>query len=124
MIAFDTFETIKRLQGFGFEARQAEGVTETLKDIIANSGEDYATKNDLKDVETALRSEIKELETALRSEIKELGGYLEHKIDKEIALVRSDIAVLSANVGFLKWGVGVVIVGILSLMLKTFILGG
>jgi hypothetical protein len=113
MIAFDTFETIKRLQGFGFEARQAEGVTETLKDIIASSGEDYATKNDLKDVETALRSDLKEVETALRSEIKEVEARL-----------RSDIAVLSANVGFLKWGVGVVIVGILSLMLKTFILGG
>jgi ethanolamine utilization microcompartment shell protein EutS len=109
MIAFDTFETIKRLQGFGFEARQAEGVTETLKDIIASSGEDYATKNDLKDVETALKSEIKEVETSLKS---------------EIASVRSDIAVLSANVGFLKWGVGAVFAGVLSLMLKTFILGG
>ena len=62
--------------------------------LVSVVDENLATKNDLKELEFALKHDIKELEL---------------KFDGQFALI--------------KWMMGVLIAGILSLILKTFFVG-
>ncbi|MDR3055835.1 MAG: CCDC90 family protein [Zoogloeaceae bacterium] len=63
IITFDALQFSKKLQARGFKVEQAEGISETLQEII-NVAE-VATKHDLKELEKSL--DIKLAET--RAEI-------------------------------------------------------
>ena len=46
---------------------------------------------------------------------------LQIELQKELAPIRSDIAVIRSEMTLLKWMIGVVIAGVLSLLVRTFI---
>ncbi|MDP2098148.1 MAG: DUF1640 domain-containing protein [Methylobacter sp.] len=62
-ITFDTHKFISTLIEAGFEAKQAEAVSEAFK--VAQSDTDVATKRDLRELELRLDSRFLELENKL-----------------------------------------------------------
>ena len=58
-VTFDTLQLVKELQAKGFEAEQAEGISNALKNIMAVA--EVATTRDLKELEAHI--EIKLAET-------------------------------------------------------------
>jgi hypothetical protein len=69
-VAFDTLKFVERLEAGGFTHEQAKAAAEAF---AAATGEDLATKADLKAEIASVRSDIRELE--LRMTIK-LGGLI------------------------------------------------
>ena len=81
-IAFDTHAYVKKLTGVGFSEEQAEAQAETLASLIEDR---LATKQDLFDVEVALKRELKELELRL---VIRLGSLLVVAVGAVAALVK------------------------------------
>ena len=74
---FDTLHAAKALTAAGFEAHQAEAITDTIREAFTES---VATKADLAGLEAAVTSDIAEV----RTEIAE--------VRTEIAEVRTEMA--------------------------------
>ena len=91
-IAFDTLKATRELEAAGIEPRQAEAITNTMRDAVV---EGVATKSDI----AGLESDIASLETKVGSDI----ASLETKIGSDIASletkVGSDIASLETKIG-------------------------
>lgn len=62
-IPFDTMATAQRLRDSGIEERQAEAITNAIKDGVTGG---VATKADLARVEAALKTDIAGLESELK----------------------------------------------------------
>lgn len=97
-VLFDTHALIKKLRDSGFEERQAEALTDAFKDAQEAAMEELATKGDIKDLRNELKGDI----TGLRNELKGDSSELRHEIN------------------LLKWMMGFILAGILSLVLKAF----
>jgi hypothetical protein len=91
-MSFDTHKIIRKLQGFGFEERQAEGISEILKDVEV--GQDLATRRDVESV----RQEVRELELRNDAKLEEIKG----------------------DMKAVKWMLGVIVGGIVALLLRSF----
>ena len=68
---FDTLHAAKALTAAGFEAQQAEAITDTIREAFTES---VATKADLAGLEAAVTSDIAEVRTeiaAVRTEMAE-----------------------------------------------------
>ena len=95
-IAFDTLKATRELEAAGIEPRQAEAITNTMRDAVV---EGVATKSDIARLEsgiaspeTKVGSDIASLETKIGSDIASLEtkigsdiARLETKIEKDIA---------------------------------------
>lgn len=67
-ITFDTHKFVRTLREAGFEEKQAEAVSEALKDVqveAAQTSTELATKLDLKDLELKLELKIAENNTLI-----------------------------------------------------------
>ena len=78
---FDTLHAAKALTAAGFEAHQAEAITDTIREAFTES---VATKADLAGLEAAVTSDIAEVKTEI-AEVKS-------ELKAEIAEVRTEIA--------------------------------
>ena len=58
-ITFDTLKFVRKLRESGFEEKQAEGIADAFKE--ASFEAEFATKRDLKELETALKIDIDRL---------------------------------------------------------------
>jgi hypothetical protein len=58
-VMFDTHKFVRKLQEAGFEEKQAEGISEALRD--AQDSADIATKRDLKELELKIESRFEQL---------------------------------------------------------------
>jgi hypothetical protein len=67
---FNAIMYTQELEKAGFSREQAEA---SVRLLIATMNDNFATKSDLNEMNTALRSDVRELSTQLRSEMKELG---------------------------------------------------
>lgn len=65
-IQIDTLAFAKRLQAAGADERLAEAIVEGITDADTSS---LATKEDLRQVETALKEDIRQVETAIKTDI-------------------------------------------------------
>ena len=84
---FDTLHAAKALTAAGFEAQQAEAITDTIREAFTES---VATKADIAGLEAAVTAEIVEV----KAEIVEVKAELK----TDIAEVRAEIADLRAEV--------------------------
>ncbi len=132
---FDTHKFIKNLQAKGISEEQSEAIVETVVGIQQAANENFSPKaevnlfkselkHDISLVDKGLKHEIKAVEQGLRSEIKALDQNLrgeikavEQKLDAKINSVEQS---LRAEINLLKWMVGTVIVGVLTLLAKAF----
>ncbi|MBF0134965.1 MAG: CCDC90 family protein [Magnetococcus sp. DMHC-1] len=90
-ITFDTLKYVKTLKAAGFDEKQAEGLAEAQAEVFDKNLEDLATRRDLRD----------------------LGVRMDTKLEKELAPIRTDVAVI-------KWMFGIMMAGVLALILKAF----
>jgi len=95
-VAFDTLKFARALQGKAkLSAEQAEGIAEAFADA---TGEQLATKYDLREEITKLRGEL----------------------GAAIAEVRAEIAAVKADILLLKWMVGFVLAFQVAMFAKMF----
>lgn len=97
-ITFDTLRFSNRLKAAGVPDKQAEAEAEALAEVFDKNLGELATRRDLKDLELATKRDIKELE--LR--------------------VVSELAPIKAELATLKWGMAIVVGGVVALILKSF----
>ena len=116
VVAFDTYELIKKLKDSGFEEPQAEALADAFVTTQETYLADLVTSQELKDVRQELKQEIAQFRqelkqdiAQLRQEIKELG----FKMDIKYESMKGEIILI-------KWMMGIMIAGILSLILKAF----
>ncbi len=83
---FDTLHAAKALTAAGFEAQQAEAITDTIRDAFTES---VATKTDIAGVKAELRAGI----AGVRTEIAEVKAELK----ADIAEVKADMASLETR---------------------------
>jgi hypothetical protein len=99
-LTFDTLKFVKRLKDAGFNENQAEAISEALQAVQEIGLTDLVTRRDWKEVENVLKHDMKELEL---------------RIENKLEAKRGEITLL-------KWMMGFVLAGIVSLVLKAFFL--
>lgn len=107
LLNVDTQKVYTALLAGGFTAQQAETVIETMRMIDLSQ---LTTKDDLKDLRIELKQDIHNL----RAEIKADFAALELKWEARFAKLESD------NV-LIKWMMGFILAGILSLVMKAYV---
>ena len=90
---FDTLKFVKRLTTTGMAEEQAEALSEAFIDTQEASIENLATKSDLKELELTTKADIKELELRINAQLL-----------------------------LLKWMMGFILAGIISLIMNAFFL--
>ena len=87
---FDTLHAAKALTAAGFEAQQAEAITDTIRDAFTES---VATKTDIAGLEAAVAADIAELKAELKADVAEVKAELK----ADIAELRADMASLETR---------------------------
>ena len=110
---FDTHKFIKNLQAKGISEEQSEAIVETVVGIQQAANENFAPKAEVNLFKSELKHDMNLIDKGLRHEIKTV----EQKLDAKINSVEQS---LRAEINLLKWMVGTVIVGVLTLLAKAF----
>ncbi|MEO5373377.1 MAG: CCDC90 family protein [Alphaproteobacteria bacterium] len=95
-ITFDTLKFVHRLRDAGIPEPQAEAIAEAFKD--ASGGAELATRGDIARLEASTKADIKDIRSEMTLGFSKLQG----------------------EINLLKWMMGIVLAGILSLVLKAF----
>ena len=93
-ITFDTLKFVETLKASGFEEPQAKGMATAIQEVQKSNLDALATKTDI----LGVKHEIRELELRLSAEMAKIHG--------ELAILR--------------WGMAVILGGIVALILKTY----
>ena len=127
MVNLDTLKIARRLKEAGLDERQAETITDVLRESRELDFSLLATKADLAELRNATKADLAELRNATKAELAELRSdmdlrltSLQAEIDRRFAAVEGKIAVLQAEIASLKWMVGGVGFGILLLVVRSF----
>jgi len=116
VVNLDTLKIARRLKEAGLDERQAETITDVLRESRELDFSLLATKADLAELRNATKAELAEL----RSDMDLRLTSLQAEIDRRFAAVEGKIAVLQAEIASLKWMVGGVGFGILLLVVRSF----
>ena len=87
---FDTLHAAKALTAAGFEAQQAEAITDTIRDAFTES---VATKTDIAGLEAAVAADVAEVKAELKADIAEVKAELK----ADVAELRADMASLETR---------------------------
>ncbi|MBF0461216.1 MAG: DUF1640 domain-containing protein [Magnetococcales bacterium] len=90
-VTFDTLKCVETLRASGFDEPQAKGMASAIQEVQKANLEGLATKQDLKELELGINI----------------------KLEKELAPMRTEMAVI-------KWMLGVQMAGVMALVLKSF----
>ncbi len=94
---FDTLHAAKALTAAGFEAAQAEAITDTIRDAFTES---VATKADMAELKAELKADIAEVKAdmaELKAELKADMAELETRLTTDMAGLRVDMASLETR---------------------------
>lgn len=108
-ITFDTLKFPNKLKAAGVADKHAEAEAEAIAEVIQVNFKELVTKEDL-------RRELKELELRFDAKLDRLEG----KLIGEITQVRGEITQVRGEIALLKWMLGVLLAGVVSLVLKAF----
>ncbi len=134
MVSLDTLRIVKRLKEAGLEERQAEAITDVLRESRELDLSMLATKADLRALENEvdrrfaeLRAEMDrrfvEFEAKVDRRFAELSGEMDRRfaaLDTRFAALDAKISVLQAKLGMLEWMIGGIGFGLLLLIVRTF----
>jgi len=107
IVTFDTLKFVKTLKEAGVPESQAEAFSTAVQE--SHEAADLATKADLREYESVIRGDLEKLETGLRHEM----GDLRHEIKALELRIHGEMLLL-------KWMLGLLIAGVVSLILKSF----
>lgn len=141
-VTFDTLRFANKLKAAGVADKQAEAEAEAIAEVIQVNFRDLVTKehlrHELKELETRFDAKLDRLEAKLTGEVSRLEGklvqlegklmgeirQLEGKLMGEIAQVRGEMTYgltqVRGEIGLLKWMLGVLLAGVVSLVVKAF----
>ncbi|MBF0472943.1 MAG: hypothetical protein HQK91_00450 [Nitrospirae bacterium] len=112
-MTFDTLTYVKKLRAAGVSEEQAEVQAETIKELVAE--QQISTQDHIK-LETHLDSSINKLD----SKIDKLDIKIDNKIDKLDNKIDNIYVELKSEIKILRWMMGLMLTGMLSLVLKAF----
>ena len=129
--AFDPLAAARDLKAAGFEAEQAEALAAQLRFAAGADHADLATKADIEalkgDIDTfrtETKADIAELRSDTQAKLAELESRLRSAIQADIAELRSatqaDIAGLRAELGTVRWTVGLIAAFLFVIGLRVF----
>lgn len=96
----------------GEEATDA--FVEVIKELEIDSHRGLATKDDI----ALLKNDIVNLREELKEDIANLRGELK----EDIAKLTERVITVESELKFIKWMMGIILAGVISLVLKTFII--
>jgi len=91
--AFDTMAAVRRLRDSGLEERQAEAITETVREGITGG---VATKADFSSSNAGLRDNLSKMEAGFRDELSKMGAALRNDMSRMGAALRKDMSRMGA----------------------------
>ena len=104
---FNALKYVKILEECGFTTEQA---TATIKILVEVMNDEFATNNNLKMAELAIRAHMNKMETSIRAEIREL----EVRIQAELKDIRHSITLLENRLTIKLSGIMVAAIAILE----------
>ncbi|WP_291970912.1 hypothetical protein [Candidatus Symbiopectobacterium sp.] len=114
-VAFDTQEFVEKLESSGLNREQAKAITLVVRQ--SHEVADLATKRDLEDVRKDLTVQIADVRKDLSAEIAD--------VRKDMQLVRKDLQLEMAGIRseqkLIRWMLSAGVLGILSLVVKAFL---
>ena len=129
--AFDPLAAARDLKAAGFEPEQAEALAAQLRFAAGADHADLATKadidalkGDIDTLRTETKADIAELRSDTQAKLAELESRLRSAIQADIAELRSatqaDIASLRAELGTVRWTVGLIAAFLFIIGLRVF----
>ena len=119
-VTFDTLEFTEQLKAAGVPEEQAKGHAKALTVVMRQTEthideriEKHGKQSEERLDGVATKQDIETTKLELRRDIKELEARMDAKLEKELAPVRTELAVV-------KWMLGVQMAGVLALILKSF----
>lgn len=110
---FDTLKFANTLKAAGVPEKQAEAQAVAFAEVMQVNFKELVSKEDLKIAKDELKADLKTTSDNLRHEIKES----EQRLKGQIDLIKAEMVLL-------KWMIGVVGFGILSLVVRVFAFRG
>ena len=118
--AFDPLAAARDLKAAGFEPEQAEALAAQLRFAAGADHADLATKADIE----ALKGDIESLRTATKADIAELRadtqGDLAELESRLRTAIQAEIAGLRAELGTVRWAVGLIAAFLFVIGLRVF----
>jgi hypothetical protein len=112
-VTFDTLKFANKLKSAGVPDKQAEAEAEAISEVIQLNFKDLVAKEDLrvteKEIELFFDTKLDRLEVKLMGEITQVRG----EITFGLTQARGEITLM-------KWMLGVLLAGVISLVLKAF----
>ena len=111
--AFDPLAAARDLKAAGFESEQAEALAAQLRFAAGADHADLATKADIEALRTDTKADIAELRAATQADLAELESRLR-------TAIQADIAGLRAELGTVRWTVGLIAAFLFVIGLRVF----
>ena len=103
---FDTLHAAKALTAAGFEAEQAEAITDTIRDAftesVATKADIAELKADMAELKAELKADMAELKAELKADMAELKAELKADMAELETRLTTDMAGLKVNMAGLK----------------------
>ena len=116
---FDTLSVTRQLKAKGFDADQAEAITEAVRAGVTRG---VATKTDMVELRTELKGDMAELRAELKGDMAELRTELQSDMAELRTELQSDMAELRTELRWMK-AIGGVIVALLLWMIVDMRIG-
>lgn len=111
---FDTLKYAEALEQAGFSDAQARAIARGSRDSL--KFDELATKTDLRELAAATKSDLRELAVATKADIAAVKADIREVETK----LRVDIADVKAEQKIIRWGMALILAGVVSLVLKAF----
>lgn len=133
---FDALKYVKSLRAVGVSQEQAEVHSETLSDALQTNLKDLATKDDLKAQFDSMRFEMKAMFDQQRAEMKNQADQFRFELKSQVELLRAEMKnlgdqlrheiqqgdeKLTSKIDILRWITGVGVLGVLTVLVRTFL---
>ena len=127
--AFDTLTAARDLEAAGIERRQAEAIAGTVRTATAADREALATKADLAELRADTKADLAEHRAATTADLAEFRAAtkadlaeLETRLTNTLATKadKADLAGLRAELGTIRWSVGLIAAFLFAIGLRVF----
>lgn len=126
-VSLDTLRIVKRLKEAGLEERQAEAITDVLRESRELDLSALAGKADLQALKSEVERRFVELGAEMDRRFAELEGKMERRFaelsaetDRRFGALDTRMSVLQAKLGMLEWMIGGIGFGLLLLIVRSF----
>jgi len=121
-VMFDTQKFVKRLQAAKFPPEQAEAQSDAMREVLETAFSSHA--KELQDISNraveSLDSKTEKALVVLKHDVNERFARTDAKIDKLEAKVDTRLAEMKGELILLKWMLGALVAGVVTLLVRTF----